>query len=110
MNYLNFLKQQPDPGPFTTVESIDKFMECEESEEKNKRRYKEVLYAKKTSIPNAAVFGLKDHKNLSTSDYAINLKSYIDSTRSSKTITISDLCNVLYGLATNSQNSVEQQI
>ena len=109
---LEFLKNQPDPGLFTTVESIDKFMDFyPQSEEKNKRMYKEVLYAKKTSsIPNTAVFRLKRDKNLSTSEYAINLKSYIHSTRSSKSITISDLRNVLYGLVTNSQNNVTTTI
>ena len=79
---------------------------------KKQKMHKEVLYAKKTSsIPNDAVFRLKkNHKNLSTLKYAINLKSYIDSNRSSKSITISDLHNVLYGLVTNSENKMKQQL
>ena len=70
---------------------------------KNTRLYKEVRYAWLTSTslkPTAAVFRLKrNHKKLESQEYYDNLTSYLSNVRSIKTLTLSDLKNVLHCLA-----------
>ena len=48
----------------------------------------------------ASIFCLKrNHQNLSTEEYTDNLCSYLCSARSSKTITMDDLNNVMHSIA-----------
>ena len=67
---LDFLKKQSPPGPFSTSSEVTTYMACDDftDNEKNKRLYVEVRYARKTSLslkPTASVFKLKkNHKNL----------------------------------------------
>lgn len=108
---LDFLKCQNPPGPFSTTEEVDSYMNCDESDSiKNNRLYIEVRYARRTCLSlkqTAAVFRLKqNYKNLETEQYAENLKSYLDSARSSTNLTIRDLKNVLHAL-TNESSSFE---
>ena len=50
--------------------------------------------------PTASVFCLKrNHRNLSTEEYADNLCSYLCSARSCKTVTVDDLNNVMHDIA-----------
>ena len=75
---------------------------CPESNDKNKHMYIEVRYARESSLSikkAASVFKLKSGgKNLSTEDYATNLKNYFDNAKSCNTLTMGDLKNVLNGL------------
>ena len=49
--------------------------------------------------PAAAVFCLKrNHKNLTTEEYAENLIAYLSNTCRCKTITVEDLNNVMLGI------------
>ena len=68
-------------------------------EKQNERLYKEVRYAKSTSLSlkeTAEVFRLKKGgKNLATKDYAKHLMEYLDDTKNMASLTISDLNNVL---------------
>ena len=106
---LDFLKKQTPPGPFTTSNEVTTYMANDNltNNEKNKRLYVEVRYARKTSLalkPTAAVFRLKkDHKNLTNEEYTENLAYYLDSSKSATNLTINDLNNVLHAL-TESEN------
>jgi hypothetical protein len=100
---LEFLQKQPIPGPMTTRDKVVEFMESEpESIEKNQRMYREVRFQRLSSQSlkkDAAVFRLKrDGRNLPTKDYADNLCVYLDQSRNSLSLTLSDLRNVLTGL------------
>ena len=56
--------------------------------------------------PKAAVFRLqRNHKDLTTDEYAENLISYLDTARSCKNITMNDLNNILIGSVTLSSTS-----
>ena len=91
-------------GPFTNREEIEQYFNSDAPDElKNTRLYKEVRYAWLTSTslkPTAAVFRLKrNHKKLESQEYYDNLTSYLSNVRSIKTLTLSDLKNVLHCLA-----------
>ena len=96
---LEFLKTKG--GPFTTSEEVDIFMDKKQMipKEKNHRLYVEVRYAKNTSLRlnhSDSVFRLRrDNKNLSSEEYSENLKTYLGSARKIKTISISDLSDVI---------------
>ena len=99
LNDLSILKEQEIPGPFTSSNEIQIFMNsCPDSKEKNKRLYLEVRYARESSLSlkrTAAVFKLKSAgKNLATEDYATNLINYFDSAKSCSTLTIGNLNNM----------------
>lgn len=100
---LEFLKAQTPPGPFTSAENVDSYMEEDRDEkEKNERLYKEVRYAK-LSCSNmkrsSTVFRLKkNYKNLESVDYAHNLKAYFGCVTSIKQITLADFGYILTGL------------
>ena len=50
----------------------------------------------------AAVFRLhRNHKDLSTDEYAENLITYLDTARSCKNISMNDLNNILFGIASS---------
>ena len=110
---LDFLRKQPHPGPFTTSEAVNSFMENEaEGKEKNKPMYIEVFFQRNTSQSlkkEAAVFRLKRNgKKLETSEYAANLSLYFDQSRSN--LTLSDLKNILTELSGTQENlNVEMQ-
>ena len=69
---------------------------------KNKRLYNEVRYARITCMSlkgTAAVFRLKrNHRNLSTEEYAENLISFLSNARLCKTITMANLTNIMHGI------------
>ena len=70
---LEYLKQQSNPGPFTSTEQVKTFMkQIPEFKEKKQRMYIEVRFQKNTSKflkKDNAIFCLKrDWKNLPTSD------------------------------------------
>ena len=85
-----------------------------DDETKNKGLYKEIRYARMSSIslkPSASIFRLKrNHQNLSTVEYTDNLCSYLCSARSCKTITLLDLNNVIHGIAEKVTNNSTQII
>ena len=110
-----FLKSQNIPGPFTSVEEVEKFMDAQpESTEKNQRMYREVRFHRMTSSrkkESDPVFRLKQSgKNLETIDYANNLKCYLEKTRRLKNISLEDLGSVLNVLhnsnPTNTNNDI----
>ena len=110
---LDFLKKQTPPGPFTTSNEVTTYMASDNltNNEKNKRLYVEVRYARKTSLalkPTAAVFRLKkDHKNLTTEEYTENLAYYLDSSKSATNLTINDL-NIMCYMHCQSQRTKNQ--
>ena len=71
----------------------------ETAEEKNKRLYTEVRYAKNTSLRlkhSDPVFRLKrDYKNLTNEEYAANLMNYLGSARKTSSLTVNDLSNAI---------------
>ena len=101
---LDFLKAQDPPGPFSSAEEVDTLMRMDvmAEEEKNKRLYIEVRYAKysTTSIKRAStLFRLKaSSKNLDSEDYAQNLRVYFGCINSVNTISLEDFAHVLTGL------------
>lgn len=112
---LDYLKSQPIPGPFTKPSEITNVMNlCTDNDYKNKRLRKEVKYARMTSSylkPTAAVFRLtRNSKPLSTDEYAENLISYLDTTRSCKTLTIIDLNHVLNDLSSINKTTTDSDI
>ena len=73
MEDLEYLKQQSNPGLFTSTEQVKMFMkQIPESKEKNEQMYIKVRFQKNTSEflkKDNATFRLKrDEKNLPTSD------------------------------------------
>ena len=66
----------------------------ETAEEKNKRLYTEVRYAKNTSLrlkQSDPVFRLKrDYKNLTNEEYAANLINYLGSARKTSSLTVNE--------------------
>ena len=67
---MEFLRRQQPPGPFTSAEEVDEFMAMTEidEEERQKRLYIEVRYAKMSSSGmkrSCNIFRLmKDHKKV----------------------------------------------
>ena len=102
---LSSLKKESMPGPFTSPEEIDTYItnSDEEDNQKNKRMYDEVKYARMTSTSlksTNAIFRLKkNYKNLPTEEYEDNLSAYLSNARSCKTLTIEDLRNVIHCIA-----------
>ena len=104
---MELLKQQESPGPFTKPTEVQSFMDTTtESKEKVERLRKEIHYAKltcTTMIKTSTALKLtRNSKSLSSQEYADNLKSYLDTARSVKSLTINDLSNVLHGLSATS--------
>ena len=100
---LTFLKDQDQPGPFTSKEDVLRFVDsCEESPEKVKRMYTEVRYAKACSGlgDNMAFFRLvKKGKKLTCEEYQDELVKYFDSTnQANSVISMSEFKNVIGAL------------
>ena len=76
--------------------------------EKNKRFYVEVRYARVSSSTlkeTASIFRLKRNgRNLTTQEYADNLIKYMDDTESMNTLTLADLNTVLAQMTGNDGN------
>ena len=76
--------------------------------EKNKRFYVEVRYARVSSSTlkeTASIFRLKRNgRNLTTQEYADNLIKYMDDTESMSTLTLADLNTVLAQIVDNDGN------
>ena len=76
--------------------------------EKNKRFYVEVRYARVSSSTlkeTASIFRLKRNgRNLTTQEYADNLIKYMDDTESMNTLTLADLNTVLAQMVDNDGN------
>ena len=101
---LTFLKGQTPPGPFSTVQEVDHYLNLSiEEKAKNHRFYVEVRYAMVTSTTmkeTAKVFQLKrSGKNLTTIEYAENLKKHFDDSESVSTLILGDLNSVLTTIA-----------
>ena len=111
---LTFLKGQTPPGPFSTVQEVDHYLNLSiEEKAKNHRFYVEVRYARVTSTTmkeTAKVFQLKrSGKNLTTIEYAENLKKHFDDSESVSTLTLDDLNSVLTTIA-QKNNEVEEPV
>lgn len=111
---LERLKREEIPGPFTSEKEIRNYLDSKQDEKaKNKRLYDEIRYARVTCMslkPTAAVFRLKrNHRNLTSTEYAENLISYLNSARCCKRITVDDLRNIMHGIAgrTDSAETVD---
>ena len=99
MQDLEYLKQQSNPGPFTSTEQVKTFMEqIPEFKEKNQQMHIEVRFQKSTSKflkKDNAIFHLKrDGKNFPTSDNVLNLCLYFDQLRCVSSLSMGDLRNV----------------
>ena len=98
---LEFIKSQEISGPFTSKSEIQDFVAKEDipEVEKRNRLYREVRYARTTSLslaPTAAVFRLRNGgKYLSIQEYADNLSQYLDDSKCVKSLTLIDLHEVL---------------
>ena len=79
-----------------------------EENEKNKRLYVEVQYARVSSSTlkeTASIFCLKQNgRNLTTQEYADNLIKYMDDTESMNTLALADLNTVLAQMVDNDGN------
>ena len=79
-----------------------------EENEKNKRLYVEVQYARVSSSTlkeTASIFCLKRNgRNLTSQEYADNLIKYMDDTESMNTLTLADLNTVLAQMVDNDGN------
>ena len=100
---LTYLKSQVPPGPFSTAdEACSNALVCIrlplEENEKNKRLYVEVRYARvysSTLKETASILRIKQNgRNLTTQEYADNLIKYMDDTESMNTLTLADLNTV----------------
>ena len=100
---LEFLRSQIPPGLFTKPADVNSFMkDTPESKDKNNRMFIEIRFHENTPTTmskNAEVFRLKkNHQNIGTSDYALNLCQYLDQARDITGLSMGDLRNVLNGL------------
>ena len=63
LEYLEYLKSQNPTGPFTSCDEVKMYLDIEKDEKKKRDRlYKEIRYARKTSLSlpeNASFFRLK---------------------------------------------------
>lgn len=113
---LEFLKIQTPPGPFTSAEELDNYMNLDgiADEEKNERLYIEVRYAKSSTSNmkrSSPVFRLKkNYKKLENEDYAHNLRLYFGCINSISTITVADFSYILTGLNAASSNLVQTEL
>jgi hypothetical protein len=111
LNDLELLKK--NGGPFTSPEDVDVFKRnIIGSEEKTRRLYIEVRYAKNSSLilkHTASVFPLKRNgKNLQTEEYAKNLRDYLDDVKKTTPLTVHDLnhaLEIIIGQPTGSNES-----
>ena len=91
-------------GPFTNPRDVAKLMRSRITDEKNQRLYVEVRYARDTSLShpkNSSLFRLKsNHKNLSSEQYANNLKMYLYNVKSDKLATLHDFTVALDEIST----------
>ena len=99
LNNLTHVKSQVPPGPFRTADEAHNYIRLPlEENEKNKRLYVEVRYARVSSSSfreTASIFRLKQNgRNLTTQEYADNLIKYMDDTESMNTLTLADLNTV----------------
>ena len=96
LKVLEFLKAQTIPGPFTSKEEVDEFLEREKDEIlMNQRLYIEVKYAK--ANPSKFIKLKRNGKNFASEEYASCLKQYFDTSRNMTKLTMPDLHNVLGG-------------
>ena len=104
---LEKLKKEDISGPFTIEDEIKRYLlHHVDDDTKNKRIYDEVRYAGISYMllkPTAAVFRLKrNHKNLTTEEYAESLIACLSNACCCKTITVEDLNNVMRGIMSRS--------
>ena len=110
-------------GPFIKGEEVEVYMKGNDTpEEKNKRLYVEVRYAKNMSLRlkhSDPVFRLKrDNRNLSNEEYAENLIQFLGSARKTTSISSSDLTDAISKITgaalpttkTQSETSIETSI
>ena len=100
IKYKNLASLKSKGGPFDSSHQVMDFMQGSESvDEKNKRLYIEVRYAKNTSLRlkhNDPVFRLKrDNRNLTNEEYADNLINFFGSASKIDSIKSSDLDNAI---------------
>ena len=100
VQYFKKLKKEVTPGPFTSENEIKRYLLHQvDDDTKNKRMYDEVRYARISWIslkPTAAALRLKkNHKNLTTEEYAENLIAYLSNAHCCKIITVEDLNNIM---------------
>ena len=96
---LDFLKQQPSPGPFTKPEEVTAYLKETSENNKQDRLYVEIRYARLTSLTlkqGASVFRLRRNgKKLTSDEYANNLIKYLSDSRNIGTVTMHDLTTAL---------------
>ena len=99
---LEFLKNQDIPGPFSSAEEVDKYLESPKSDKaKQDRLYKEVRYAKATCLSMNTkslnqFFKLRQKgKKLEFQAYSVCLKKYFDTSKSVKTVSLPEFKNAL---------------
>ena len=101
MNLLELLKQESLPGLLKMSSSIWRWKWSQRK--KNRRIYNEIRYTRLTSLslkPTSSVFWLeRKYQSLETPEYADNLISYLDGARTCRTITLSELSNVLHEIS-----------
>ena len=106
---MNIFKSQVLPGPFSTADEVRSNIRLPlEENEKNKRLYVEVWYARVSSSTlkeTASILYLKQNgRNLTTQEYADNLIKYMDDTESMNTLIVADLNTVLTQMVDNDGN------
>ena len=106
---MNIFKSQVLPGPFSTADEVRSNIRLpSEENEKNKRLYVEVWYARvysSTLKETASILRLKQNgRNLTTQEYADNLINYMDDTESMNTLIVADLNTVLAQMVDNDGN------
>ena len=99
---LEFLKNQQIPGPFTSADDVDMYINSELTiKDKQDRLYIEVRYAKATCLSMNTkslnqFFKLRQKgKKLDYEKYADCLKSYFDTSKSMSTVTLPELKSTL---------------
>ena len=106
---LTYSKSQDAPGSFSAADEVHSNIRLPlEENEKNKRLYVKVRYARVSSSTlkeTASIFRLKRNgRNLTTQEYADNLIKYMDDTESMNTLTLADLNTVLAQMVDNDGN------
>ena len=106
---MNIFKSQVLPGPFSTADEVRSNIRLPlEENEKNKRLYVEMRYARVSSSTlkeTAIIFRLKRNgRNLTTQEYADNLIKYMDDIERMNTLTLADLNTVLAQMLDNDGN------
>ena len=96
-------------GPFTSAEEVEVYLlnPAITDQQKNSRLYTEVRYAKNTSVSfpkDSDVFRLKRrYKNLPTSEYGVNLITYLNKVTCNVNMDYDDFKNAIKGLQKNDQ-------